>query len=169
MKFVALGLAIGVLSGILGLGGGIFLVPALIYLFDFTPHQAQGTSLGVLIPPIGIFAAMEYWRKGLIDVSVVGLICAGFVFGAFAGAFFVDRIPVPLMRRLFGFFLFFVAVQLVFTSPERRVAAVFPAVAATAVLGLVYSLERRLGIVLPRLRRWLEHRRPRPPIIDFQI
>src|SRR6185369_14130584 len=124
MKFIILGLAVGALSGVLGLGGGIFLVPALIFLFHFTPHEAQGTSLAVLIPPIGLFAALEYSRKGLIDFSVVGLICVGFVFGAYAGAFYVDRIPVPLMRRVFGFFMFFVAIQLVFTSPERRFGSI---------------------------------------------
>lgn len=169
MKFIILGLIIGALSGVLGLGGGIFLVPALIFLFHFTPHQAQGTSLAVLIPPIGLFAALEYYRKGLIDFSVVGLICLGFIFGAYAGAFYVDRIPVPLMRRLFGFFMFFIAIQLVFTSPDRQFGSIFPAAAATALLALIYLIERRLGFALPRIRRYLERRRPKPPSIEYQI
>jgi uncharacterized membrane protein YfcA len=169
MKFVVLGLVVGMLSGVLGLGGGIFLVPALIFLFHFSPHQAQGTSLGVLIPPIGLFAALEYYRRGLIDFSVVGLICLGFVFGAYAGAFFVDRVPVPLMRRVFGFFMFFVALQMVFTSAERRFGSVFPAALGTGVLAVLYVLENRLGIALPRLRRFVERRRPRPPAIEYQI
>jgi uncharacterized membrane protein YfcA len=59
MQFVVLGLMVGGLSGVLGLGGGIFLVPALIFLLNFTPPQAQGTSLAVLIPPIGLFATLE--------------------------------------------------------------------------------------------------------------
>jgi uncharacterized membrane protein YfcA len=169
MKFVVLGLVVGMLSGVLGLGGGIFLVPVLIFLFHFSPHQAQGTSLAVLIPPIGLFAALEYYRRGLIDFSVVGLICLGFVFGAYAGAFFVDRIPVPLMRRVFGFFMFFVALQMVFTSAERRFGSVFPAALGTGVLAVLYVLENRLGIALPRLRRFVERRRPRPPAIEYQI
>jgi len=169
MKFVVLGLLVGVMSGILGLGGGIFLVPALIFLFGFSPHAAQGTSLAVLIPPIGIFAALEYYRKGYIDFSIVGLICLGFIFGAYAGAFYVDRIPVPLMRRIFGFFLFFVALQMVFTSAERRVGSAFPAALGTGALALVYVLEHRLGLALPRLRRWMERRKPKPPAIEYQI
>lgn len=169
MKFVILGLVVGALSGVLGLGGGIFLVPALIFLFHFTPHEAQGTSLAVLIPPIGLFAALEYYRKGLIDFSVVGLICVGFIFGAYAGAFYVDRISVPLMRRLFGFFMFFIAIQLVFTSPERRFGSIVPAAIATGVLALLYLLERRLGLALPRLRRYLDRHRPKPPSIEYQI
>lgn len=169
MKFVALGLVVGMLSGVLGLGGGIFLVPALIFLFNFTPYQAQGTSLGVLIPPIGIFAALEYYRKGYIDFSVVGLICLGFIFGAYAGAFFVDRIPVALMRRLFGFFMFFVAMQMVFTRPGQRFGAVFPAFLGTALLATVYFVERRLEISVPRLRRYLERHRPKAANIEYQI
>jgi uncharacterized protein len=169
MAFTVLGLVVGVLSGILGLGGGIFLVPALVFLFQFTPQQAQGTSLAVLIPPIGIFAAMEYWRRGQVDVSVVGLICLGFVFGAYAGAFVVQHVPVPLMRRLFGFFMAFVALQMIFTSPERHFGSVFPAAVMTGLLFVLYLLERRLGIALPRLRRMVERRKPPPPAIEYHI
>jgi uncharacterized membrane protein YfcA len=170
MKFIGLGLIVGVLSGVLGLGGGIFLVPALIFLFHFSPHQAQGTSLAVLIPPIGLFAALEYYyRKGYIDFSVVGLICVGFIFGAYAGAFFIDRIPVSLMRRIFGFFMFFIALQMVFTSAERRFGSVVPAALGTAALALLYLLERRLGLALPGLRRYVERHKPKAPAIEYQI
>ncbi len=169
MRFVVLGLLVGGLSGILGLGGGIFLVPALIFLFHFTPPQAQGTSLAVLIPPIGLFAALEYYRKGLIEFGVVGLICLGFVLGAYVGAFFVDRIPVTPMRRVLGFFLFFIALQMVFASPDQRFGSVFPATLGTGLLALAYALERRLGLALPRLRRAIEARRPKPPPVEFQI
>lgn len=169
MWFILLGLCVGVLSGILGLGGGIFLVPALIYLFHFSPHQAQGTSLAVLIPPIGLFAALEYYRRGYIDFSVVGFICLGFIFGAYAGAFVVDRIPVPMMRRIFGFFMFFIAVQMVFTSADRRFGSIVPATLATATLALLYFLEQRLGLALPRWRQYVERHRPSPPSIEYQI
>jgi hypothetical protein len=169
MSFILLGLVVGILSGVLGLGGGVFLVPALIFFFHFSPHEAQGTSLAVLIPPIGLFAALEYYRKGYVDVSVVGFICLGFVVGAYAGAFFVDRIPVPLMRRGFGFFMFFVALQMISTSTDRQFGSVFPAVAATGALVVLYHLEQRLGIALPRLRRYVERCRPIPPAIEYRI
>ena len=169
MPFVVLGLIVGGLSGMLGLGGGIFLVPALIFVFHFTPPQAQGTSLAVLIPPIGLFAALEYYRKGLIEFGVVGLICLGFALGASIGAFFVDRIPVALMRRLLGFFMFFIALQMVFTSPDRRFGAVFPAALGTGLLTLVHLLEHRFGLALPRLRRAIEAARPKPPPVDLEI
>jgi uncharacterized membrane protein YfcA len=169
MQFVILGLIVGWLSGLLGLGGGVLLAPALILLFHFTPPQAQGTSLAVLIPPIGLFAVLEYYRKGLIELGVVGLICLGFVLGAAVGAFAVDRIPVTLLRRALGFFLFFVALQMVFTSPDRRFGSVFPAALGTGLLALAYVRERRLGLALPRLRRAIDARRPKPLPIEFQI
>lgn len=169
MKFVLLGLIVGMLSGVLGLGGGIFLVPALVFLFGFSPHQAQGTSLAVLIPPIGLFAALEYYRKGYIDFPIVGLICLGFIFGAYIGAFFVDRIPVPLMRRIFGVFMFFIALQMLFTSADRRFGSIVPSVVGTGVLAVLYILEKRLGFAMPRLRRYVERHRPSPPLIEYQI
>lgn len=169
MRFVLLGLVVGMLSGLLGLGGGVFLVPALIFFFHFSPHEAQGTSVAVLIPPIGLLAALEYYRKGYVDVSVVGFICLGFVVGAYAGASVVDRISVPTMRRAFGFFMFFVALQMIATSDERQFGSVFPAATATAILGVLYFLERRVGVVLPRFRRWVERHRPRPPAIEYRI
>lgn len=169
MAFVVLGVVVGVLSGILGLGGGIFLVPALVFLFDFTPQEAQGTSLAVLIPPIGLFAALEYYRKGYVDVSVVGFICLGFVVGAYGGAFFVDRIPVATMRRLFGLFMFFIAVQMVFTRPDQRFGSAVPAALATALLALLTWTERRLGLATTRMRRYVERHKPRPPRIEYHI
>ena len=169
MYFAMLRVVVGMLSGVLGLGGGIFMVPALIFLFPFSPYQAQGTSLAVMIPPIGLFAALEYYRKGYIDFTVVGLIALGFIFGAYAGAFYVDRIPLLLMRRIFGFFMVFIGLQLVFTSAERRFGSAFPAAFATGVLGLLYLLEARMGLAVPRLRRYLERHRPKAPTIEYQI
>jgi uncharacterized membrane protein YfcA len=169
MAFLALGVVVGLLSGVLGLGGGIFLVPALIFLFDFSPHEAQGTSLAVLIPPIGLFAALEYYRKGYVDFSVVGFICLGFLFGAYGGAFFVDRIPVRTMRSIFGLFMLFIALQMVFTHPDRRFGSVVPAALVTAFVAALRALERRLGIGMPRTRRYLERHKPRGPQIEYHI
>ncbi|MGE5681257.1 MAG: TSUP family transporter, partial [Bacillota bacterium] len=80
--YIILGLAAGVLSGLVGVGGGILIVPSLVLLFGMTQHQAQGTSLAVLIPPVGILAAMTYYKQGFIDLKVAGLICLGFILGA---------------------------------------------------------------------------------------
>jgi uncharacterized protein len=104
-----LGLTVGVLVGLLGIGGGIILVPAMVYLLGFDQHLAQGTSLLILLPPIGIGALREYWRTGEVDLRA-GIFCAiGFLLGGYLGG----RIAVPLpsrdLRGIFGFFLVFSA------------------------------------------------------------
>ena len=83
-----IGLLAGILSGLIGVGGGIIIVPALIYFVDFTQKQAQGTSLGLLLLPIGILAVMNYYNKGLIDTRVVLIMAIGFFVGA--ADFFLD-------------------------------------------------------------------------------
>ena len=82
LAFLATGLAVGVISGILGIGGAVLLVPILVLVFGFSQGRAQGTSIGALIPPIGVFAAIHYYRSGLLDIRASGLIALGFVFGA---------------------------------------------------------------------------------------
>jgi hypothetical protein len=84
--YILLGLAAGVLSGMIGIGGGTIIVPALVLLFGFSQHAAQGTTLALLVPPIGILAAWTYYRQGYVDLTVAGLICLGFFIGGFLGA-----------------------------------------------------------------------------------
>ena len=86
LAFVVTGLAVGVASGMLGIGGAVILVPALVLLFGYSQARAQGTSIGALVPPIGIFAALQYYRAGLLDVRAATFIALGFVFGALGGA-----------------------------------------------------------------------------------
>ena len=103
LLFLALfGVVVGILSGLLGIGGGIVLVPGLMLLFGFSQPEAQGTSLAVLIPPIGLFAAMVYYQHGYVRLPVVGWIALGFVVGAFIGAKLVPSIPLSALRIAFG-------------------------------------------------------------------
>ncbi len=109
---LALGLTVGVLVGLLGIGGGIVLVPAMVYLLGYDQHLAQGTSLFILLPPIGLGALREYWKNGDVDLRA-GILCAiGFFLGGYAGG----RIAVPLPSRdlqgIFGFFLILSAILL---------------------------------------------------------
>jgi len=76
---ILLGVASGLSSGLIGIGGGIILVPALVFLFGLSQHQAQGTTLALLVPPIGLVAAFTYWRAGYVDLRIAGLICIGFL------------------------------------------------------------------------------------------
>jgi uncharacterized membrane protein YfcA len=112
MLFVLLGLAVGVFSGLIGVGGGIVLVPALILLFGFPQHMAQGTSLLMLVPPVGILAAYTYWKNGMADVRVAGLLCAGFVLGGLLGAKLAVGLPEALLRRIFGAVLLAISLKM---------------------------------------------------------
>lgn len=107
-----IGLAGGVLSGLFGIGGGLFIVPALILLLGMTAKQAAGTSLAALLLPVGILGALEYWRAGYVDVRVAVLVALGILIGAFIGARVAIGLPNELIQRAFGVLLVLVGVRL---------------------------------------------------------
>ena len=108
-----LGLIAGILSGFLGIGGGVVIIPALIYIFGLTQHQAQGTTLALMVPPIGLLAAMSYYKTGNVKISMAALICVGFFIGALIGAEYANKIPDVLLRKTFGVFILIIAVKLI--------------------------------------------------------
>ncbi len=113
LLFLALGLGVGVLSGFFGIGGGIVMIPAMVLLFGLSQHQAQGTSLAVMVPPIGLLAAWEYWKHGNVKIGMAAFICLGMFGGAFVGSYFAQLIPPALMKRLFGGLLFLVGIKMI--------------------------------------------------------
>ena len=98
LELFLFGVAIGICSGLLGIGGGVLLVPGLILLFGFSQQEAQGTSLAVLVPPIGLFAALVYYQHGYLRLSVTGWVAAGFLLGALLGAWWVAHLPATVLR-----------------------------------------------------------------------
>lgn len=114
MWFALAGFATGIIGGLFGVGGGEIFVPLLIYVFGFSQHQAQGTSLAVLLPPIGLLAALRYYRAGYVDFRVALLLALGFFFGASLGAVLGTRLHAHILRRLFGVFLLLVALHMIF-------------------------------------------------------
>ena len=114
--FVLLGLLGGVLSGLAGIGGGIILVPALVLIFGFSQQQAQGTSLAMMIPPIGILAVWTYYQKGSVDLKVAGLMCLGFLFGALFGAKIATNLPSDVLKKVFGIVLLAISMKMIFFS-----------------------------------------------------
>src|ERR1700756_4665253 len=107
MTFIILllGLAGGLLGGLLGIGGGVVLVPVMVCLLGMDQHLSQGTSLFILLPPIGLGALGEYWRQGQVDLKA-GILCAlGMLFGAYGGSLVALPIPSRHLQGLFGCFL----------------------------------------------------------------
>lgn len=156
------GVFVGVLSGLMGIGGGIVLVPGLMLLFGFSQPEAQGTSLAVLIPPVGIFAAFVYYEHGYVRIPVVAWIAVGFLVGAFFGAKLVPHVPPEALRLAFGALLLYLGFTFVFAPASPRPVAALPSAIATIA-----------SLLLSRLRRTPPPSRLRPPIpgddIEYRI
>ncbi|MCS7151337.1 MAG: sulfite exporter TauE/SafE family protein [Endomicrobia bacterium] len=113
-NFLILGIIAGIFGGILGIGGGTIIIPALVYLFGFTQHQAQGVSLVLIALPVGLLAAINYYRHGNLLLKPGLLIALGFLFGGFIGAEIAHKIPESILRKIFGIFLIIVALRMIF-------------------------------------------------------
>ena len=112
LAYVLLGLAAGALSGLIGIGGGIIIVPALVFIFGFTQLKAQGTTIALMIPPIGLLAAWSYYRQGYVDVKVALLVCLGFILGGLLGATVATGLSNALLEKIFGVVLLFIALKM---------------------------------------------------------
>lgn len=150
------GVAVGILSGLLGIGGGIVLVPGLMLLFGLSQPEAQGTSLAVLIPPIGLFAAIVYYQHGYVRLPVVGWVALGFVVGALLGAMLVPFIPLKALRVGFGLLLLYEGFTFVLGSSAVRKEVALPAGLATIGTAMTARFVRRVR----------ERNRPQPPRPD---
>ncbi len=108
------GLASGTLAGLVGVGGGIIIIPALVYFLGFSQKEAQGTSLGILLLPVGILAAINYYKQGFIDIKVVLIISASFIIGGFLGSKLALSISQETLRKVFGTLLLVLAIKMLF-------------------------------------------------------
>lgn len=107
MVLIAVGIAAGILSGLVGVGGGIIIVPALVFFLGFSQLQAQGTSLGLLLLPIGILAVISYYKSGYIDLRVVAIMCLAFVAGGWIGSKLALRLNEEVVKKIFAVILFY--------------------------------------------------------------
>ena len=112
ITILLIGLFAGVLSGLVGVGGGLIIVPALIFFLGFTQHQAQGTSLGLLLLPVGILAVINYYNKGNVDIKVVAVMSVAFIAGGYLGSKLALRLPEDTVKKIFAVFLFYSAFKL---------------------------------------------------------
>lgn len=113
LLYALIGLLAGILSGIIGIGGGIVIVPALVYLFHYSQHKAQGTSLGALLAPAGLLAFIAYYRSGNVDVKAVVFITTGFLIGGYFGGNWAQHIPEIMLRRIFGLVLLALGAEMI--------------------------------------------------------
>ena len=110
---LGIGLLAGVLSGMVGVGGGIIIVPALVYFLSMSQHQAQGTSLAVLLLPAGIFAVYNYYKVGYVDVRSTLIIAAAFLIGGFIGSTIAISVDQNMLKKIFGVVLLVVAFKMI--------------------------------------------------------
>jgi uncharacterized protein len=111
--YLAFGLVAGILSGLLGIGGGIFVIPGLVLLMGFSQKMAQGTTLAMMVPPIGLLAALAYYKMGFVDIKVAGLMCIGFFIGGFFGAKFATVLSGVTLSRVFGVAMLVVSIKMI--------------------------------------------------------
>jgi len=111
--YLLLGLVAGIFGGLLGLGGGIIIIPAMVFLFGMSEHQAQGTSLALMVPPIGLLAAWVYYKQGFVDLKMAAFVCLGFFIGGLLGAEFAVGISEPILKKIFGTMLLLVSLKMI--------------------------------------------------------
>jgi uncharacterized protein len=110
--YILLGLTAGILSGVVGVGGGIIIVPALVFLFGMAQHTAQGTTLALMVPPIGILAAWTYYNHGYVDLKVAAFVAIGFILGGLFGAKIAVLVSEHLLKKIFAFILLAVSIKM---------------------------------------------------------
>jgi uncharacterized membrane protein YfcA len=112
--YILLGVVAGIFSGLIGIGGGIIIVPSLVLLFGLSQHTAQGTTLALMVPPIGLLAALAYYKQGFVDLKIAAFICIGFFVGGLIGAKFALGIPEMVLKKIFGIVLLAVSIKMIF-------------------------------------------------------
>lgn len=111
---VLIGLSAGFIGGALGVGGGIVIVPALVFIFGMTQHHAQGTSLAVLLFPVGILAVINYYRKGYVNFKFALILIVAFVLGSYFGSLFSISLPESTLKKLFGVLMLVAGLRMIF-------------------------------------------------------
>lgn len=115
---IFIGLVAGLVSGLFGVGGGILIVPALVFFLNFSQQKAQGTSLALLLLPVGLFGVLEYYKNSNIDFNATLWIALGFLLGGFLGAKLCNQLDPKLLSKLFALFLMIIAAKIYHQSVQ---------------------------------------------------
>lgn len=113
ISYLLAGLGVGIFAGFLGIGGGILFIPIMVYAYGLTQHQAQGTALAVMVPPITVLAAMRYYHSGNVKIGMAVIMAGGFALGGLVGAHLVQSVPEVILKKIFGIVLLCVSLQMI--------------------------------------------------------
>jgi uncharacterized protein len=116
---ILIGVAAGMLGGMVGVGGGLIIVPALVYFLGMSQHSAQGTSLGLILLPVGILAVLNYYKQGHVDFKIVGLLAIGFLAGSYFGSKIALSLPQDTVKKIFAAFMIIVAIKMLFFDAKE--------------------------------------------------
>lgn len=119
LLLILVGVAAGMLSGLVGIGGGIIIVPSLVYLLGFSQKMAQGTSLGILLLPIGILAVLQYYKEGQMDVKTIWFVALGFLAGSYYGTKIALSLPQETVKKIFAIFLLLLSLKMLFIDKPK--------------------------------------------------
>lgn len=124
---ILVGIAAGMLGGMVGVGGGIIIVPALVYFLGFNQHTAQGTSLGLIMLPVGILGFLQYYSSCKasgqpIDFKVIGILAVGFIIGSYFGSKISLGLSIATVKKVFAILLILIAIKMLFFDKEKKVA-----------------------------------------------
>ena len=116
LLLIVIGIITGFMAGMLGIGGAIIMIPALVFFLGLTQQMAQGTSLAVMLPPIGIIAAYNYYQAGQVNLKFALILAATFLIGSYFGSKLAINIPQPVLKKIFGVLLLLVAAKMLFSK-----------------------------------------------------
>lgn len=125
---ILIGVIAGMLSGLVGIGGGLVIVPALVYFLGMSQHAAQGTSLALILLPVGILGVLSYYKQGNVDMKVVGLLAVGFVAGSYFGSKIALSISQETVKKFFAVLMILVAVKMIFFDRKKENKIALPGV-----------------------------------------
>ena len=117
---IMVGIAAGILSGLVGVGGGIIIVPALVSVIGFSQKTAQGTSLAMIMLPVGILGVMQYYKQGHVDFRIVGLLAIGFLAGSFFGSKMALSISQETLKKVFAVMMIIIAIKMLFLDKPKK-------------------------------------------------
>jgi uncharacterized protein len=117
---ITVGIAAGILSGLVGVGGGIIIVPSLVYFLAFSQKTAQGTSLALIMLPVGIFGVLQYYKQGHVDFKIVGLLAIGFLAGSFFGSRIALSISQDMLKKVFAILMIIIAIKMLFLDKPKK-------------------------------------------------